>query len=102
VPGRSWATFEKNPCIALLGTSGDTPRDWLQAGQALEHVLLQATADGVVSSMTSQPLEWPELRWALRSPVTSMGHVQMVLRLGYGPHGPATPRRPASEVLDII
>ncbi|MFB7996038.1 Acg family FMN-binding oxidoreductase [Streptomyces sp. NPDC056002] len=102
VPGRNWATFEKDPCIALLGTTGDAPRDWLQAGQALERVLLQATADGLVSSMTSQPLEWPELRWALRDPVTSMSYAQMVLRLGYGPQGPATARRPASEVLDII
>ncbi|MFD0033097.1 Acg family FMN-binding oxidoreductase [Streptomyces sp. NPDC055059] len=102
VPGRGWATFEKEPRIALLGTAGDAPRDWLQAGQALEHVLLQATADGLVSSMTSQPMEWPELRWALRDPDTSMGYVQMVLRLGYGPQGPATPRRPASEVLDIV
>ena len=65
-------------------------------------MLLQATADGLVSSMTSQPLEWPELRWALRDPDTSMGYVQMVLRLGYGPQGPATPRRPASEVLNIV
>lgn len=102
VPGRGWATFEQHPHIALLGTSGDTPTDWLLAGQALERVLLQATADGLVSSMTSQPLEWPELRWTVRDPVAPMGHVQMVIRLGYGPRGPATPRRPASEVLDIV
>ncbi|WP_412078695.1 Acg family FMN-binding oxidoreductase [Streptomyces xanthophaeus] len=101
VPGRGWAAFERRPQIALLGTSGDAPEDWLRAGQALERVLLQATADGLVTSMTSQPLEWPELRWTVRDPGAAMSHVQMVIRLGYGPQGPATPRRPVAEVLDV-
>lgn len=101
MPGRTWASFEKNPHIALLGTVRDGPADWLLAGQALERVLLQATVDGLVASMTSQPLEWPELRWVARDPVSAMAHVQMVLRLGYGPEGPASPRRPVADVLDI-
>ncbi|MFJ8207704.1 Acg family FMN-binding oxidoreductase [Streptomyces sp. NPDC096033] len=101
VPGRGWATFEKRPQIALLGTRGDGRRDWLHAGQALERLLLQATADGLATSMTSQPLEWRELRWTARDPLAAMGHVQMVLRLGYGPSGPSTPRRPVPEVLEF-
>ncbi|MFJ7591339.1 Acg family FMN-binding oxidoreductase [Streptomyces sp. NPDC097617] len=101
VPGRGWATFEQKPQIVLLGTSGDRPEDWLRAGQALQRVLLQATADGLVTSMTSQPLEFPALRWTVRDPGSAMTHVQMVIRLGYGPQGPATPRRPVAEVLDI-
>ncbi|MFJ6779119.1 Acg family FMN-binding oxidoreductase [Streptomyces yangpuensis] len=101
VPGRGWAVFEQHPQLALLGTTTDTPADWLRAGQALERVLLRATADGLATSMTSQPLEWPELRWTVRDPLASMGHVQMVVRLGYGPSGAATPRRPVTEVLEI-
>ncbi|MFE3765317.1 Acg family FMN-binding oxidoreductase [Streptomyces sp. NPDC059104] len=101
VPDRGWAVFEKRPRLALLGTRGDTRADWLLAGQALERVLLRATADGLATSMTSQPLEWPELRWTVRDPLAATGHVQMVLRLGYGPTGPATPRRPVSEVLEV-
>ncbi|MEV0412807.1 nitroreductase [Streptomyces sp. NPDC050448] len=101
-PDRESASFEKHPHIALLGTSGDTPTDWMQAGQALQRVLLQATLDGLVTSMTSQPLEWPELRWAVRDPSGAMGHVHMVIRLGYGPEGPATPRRPAQDVLTVV
>ncbi|MFI1280912.1 Acg family FMN-binding oxidoreductase [Streptomyces sp. NPDC020858] len=101
VPGRDSAVFEQHPRIALLGTPDDTPSDWLRAGQALQRVLLQATMDGLVASMTSQPLEWPELRWAVRDPVGAMGHVHMVLRLGYGPQGPATPRRAAADVLEV-
>ncbi|MGW6691342.1 Acg family FMN-binding oxidoreductase [Streptomyces sp. NPDC054961] len=100
-PDRPWAVFEKRPQLALLGTSTDTRVDWLRAGQALERVLLQATADGLATSMTSQPLEWRELRWTVRDPAEAMGHVQMVLRLGYGPQGPDTPRRPVDEVLTV-
>ncbi|WP_420078722.1 Acg family FMN-binding oxidoreductase [Streptomyces sp. JL4002] len=101
VADRGWAVFEKRPQLALLSTETDTRVDWLRAGQALERVLLQATADGLATSMTSQPLEWPELRWTARDPLAAMGHVQMVLRLGYGPPGPATPRRPVTEVLQF-
>ncbi|MFJ8159515.1 Acg family FMN-binding oxidoreductase [Streptomyces sp. NPDC096136] len=100
VPDRGWAVFEERPQLALLSTPGDTPADWLRAGQALERVLLQATTDGLATSMTSQPLEWPELRWTVRDPLAATGHIQMVLRLGYGPAGADTPRRPVAEVLE--
>lgn len=101
-PAGSTVAFEQAPCLALLGTREDGPRDWLLAGQGLQRVLLQATLDGVAVSLNSQALEWPELRWALRDPLSAMGHVQMLLRLGYGPAGPATPRRPVSEVLTTV
>ncbi|MFG3292928.1 Acg family FMN-binding oxidoreductase [Streptomyces sp. NPDC048179] len=102
VPGRGWAVFEKNPHIALLGTGHDEPADWLRAGQALERVLLVATAGGLVASMVSQTLEWPELRWMTRDPSSGMAHVQMAIRLGYGPEGRPSPRRPVNEVLDVV
>ncbi|MGW2648912.1 Acg family FMN-binding oxidoreductase [Streptomyces sp. NPDC001393] len=102
VPGRGWAGFERNPQVALLGTAHDRPADWLCAGQALERVLLRATTDGLVASLTSQPLEWAELRWAVRDPGSAMAHVQMVIRLGYGPEGRPSPRRPVADVLDVV
>ncbi|WEV24934.1 nitroreductase [Streptomyces sp. 71268] len=102
VPGRGAATFEAAPQLALLGTESDRPVDWLRAGQALERVLLRATLDGLATSLTSHPLEWSDLRWAARDPLSAMGQVHMVLRLGYGPTGPSTPRRPMAEVLAIV
>ncbi|MEU2868627.1 nitroreductase [Streptomyces olivoreticuli] len=93
--------FENTPHLALLSTAGDRPPDWLHAGQAMERVLLLATLNGLAGSFITQALEWPDLRWPLRDPVSGTGYVQMVLRLGYGPQGPTTPRRPVREVLEI-
>ncbi|MFD7962690.1 Acg family FMN-binding oxidoreductase [Streptomyces zaomyceticus] len=98
-PDRPSARFEKKPQIALLGTYEDNAQQWLTAGQALHRVLLRATLDGLSTSLMSQPLEWSELRSAVRDPASTTGFVHMVIRLGYGPQGRATPRRPVSEVL---
>ncbi|MEU6069792.1 nitroreductase [Streptomyces sp. NPDC047082] len=101
VAERGSAAFERNPHLALLSTHTDTSADWLLAGQALERVLLRATLAGLATALTSHALESRELRLLARDPVSGTGHVQMVLRLGYGPHGSATPRRPVQDVLDI-
>ncbi|MFJ7012606.1 Acg family FMN-binding oxidoreductase [Streptomyces albogriseolus] len=102
VADRGTTTFEYTPHLALLSTSGDGPADWLRAGQALERVLLEATLADLATSLTSHALETPELRLLVRDPGSGTGQVQMVLRIGYGPRGPATPRRPVSDILDIV
>ncbi|MET7479305.1 nitroreductase family protein [Streptomyces sp. NPDC005648] len=102
VPGRPTAVFETAPNLALLGTTHDRPGDWLRAGEAMERVLLLATLHGLATSLTSHSLERHDLRELARDPTSSMGFVQMVLRLGYGPAGTASPRRPVEEVLEIV
>ena len=94
--------FEHTQHLALLSTRGDRPADWLAAGQALERVLLAATLEGLATSLSSHPLESPDLRRLTRDPRSGSGQVQMVLRLGYGPEGPATPRRPVRDVLTVV
>lgn len=98
-PARGVVRFEQAPCIALLSTTLDTPIDWVRAGQALQRALLVATMAGVSASFMNQPLELADLRWLVRSPMTGVGHTQMILRLGYGVPLPATPRRPLSQVV---
>ncbi|WP_409054961.1 Acg family FMN-binding oxidoreductase [Streptomyces sp. SYP-A7185] len=94
--------YETRRTLAVLRTAHDRRTDWLRAGQALERVLLVATAHGVRSSLLHQALEWADLRGRLdRLPADGRrGHTQMVIRLGYGPEGPVTPRRAVREVLD--
>ncbi|MFI7413518.1 Acg family FMN-binding oxidoreductase [Streptomyces sp. NPDC049627] len=102
VADRGTTTFEHAPNLALLSTPGDGPADWLRAGQALQRVLLEATLADLATSLTSHALEDRELRMVARDPGSGTGQVQMVLRLGYGPRGPATPRRPVADVLDFV
>ncbi|MFI6053398.1 Acg family FMN-binding oxidoreductase [Streptomyces violascens] len=102
VADRGSVAFEAAPLLALLGTTGDEPADWLHAGQALEHVLLLVTHHGLVACPTTEALERRELRWAARDPLSVMPYVQMVLRIGHGPTGPTSGRRPVRDVLEIV
>jgi nitroreductase len=99
IEGRSTASFERRPLLAVLSTKGDGRADWLRAGQALYRVLLAATVAGVSCSLLTQPLERSELRWLLRPPRSAAGVPQALLRLGYGPEVPASRRRPVDDVL---
>jgi nitroreductase len=94
--GYEW--FEDEPQLAVLSTVSSTPADWLRAGQALERVLLTATARGIAAAPLTQPLETGDA-WQVRNPL-SAGSPQLILRIGYGLPVPPTPRRPVSEVLD--
>jgi hypothetical protein len=92
--------FKTEPCLGVLSTARDRPVDWLRAGLALEHVLLLATVHGVRASLLHQAMEWPAPRQAARDPEHGPGHVQMLLRLGYGPEGARTPQLGFGAVLD--
>ncbi|MDR3083939.1 MAG: hypothetical protein LBV60_23990, partial [Streptomyces sp.] len=85
--------LETRPLLAVVATAHDRPIDWLRSGQALERVLLVATAHGVRTSLLHQALEWPDLRARLMPWSSGLGHAQMVVRLGYGPEGPTSARR---------
>lgn len=96
---RHIATFEPEPAIAVLYVTGDTQRDWLIAGQALERVLLTATVRGVATTLMTQPMEVPRLRMLLSDTAAAL-MPQVILRFGYGPPSPPTPRRPLEDVVD--
>jgi nitroreductase len=96
---RPVADFESEPQLAVLATRYDGPIEWLRAGQALEHVLLEATARGVSTSLLNQAIEHEELRGQINDPLGPWQRPQSVIRFGYGTPVPATPRRPAEEVL---
>lgn len=120
VTGRPSADFERHPTLGILLTHDDDSEAWLQAGQALERVWLEATAGGLALSLFTQPLEVSILRWLARpltarspqhsgraDPGTGAGETferpfwpQALLRIGVASDDtPATPRRPLSDVL---
>jgi hypothetical protein len=71
----------------------------VNAGQALQRVLLSASACGVAAALHTQPLELPQLRDLIRIQLSNGAHPQMVLRLGTTGQAAATVRRPVEEVL---
>ncbi|MBF9067033.1 Acg family FMN-binding oxidoreductase [Streptacidiphilus fuscans] len=95
------AHFEALPQLATFTTAHDDRSAWVRTGMALERVWLLATAHGLRASVLHQAVEWPDTRWQLRDPETGPGYVQIILRLGYGPAGAATPRRPVAEILQL-
>ena len=94
-----YAWFEEHPQLAVLSTHSGHRADWLRAGQALQRVLLTATARGISASPLTQPLETGEA-WLVRDHRSGTEQPQMVLRLGYGLPVHPSPRRPVDEVLD--
>jgi hypothetical protein len=96
---REVADYERDPQLAVLATRYDGPAEWLRAGQAMERVLLEATAQGVSTSLLNQAIEHSELRFQVNDPLGPWRRPQAVIRFGYGPPVPATPRRPIADVL---
>jgi hypothetical protein len=88
-----------SPTLVLLGTNSDDPLAWMQAGQALQSVLLHAQSEGLSASHLNQPIEVEELRPDVAAAAGVGGYPQILLRLGYGDPVPPTPRRRAHDLL---
>jgi hypothetical protein len=85
--------------VGLLTTAGDAPADWVNAGQALQRILLTASTCGVAAALHSQPLELPRLRDDIRHRLADGGYPQMLLRLGAVIQTATSIRRTPDEVL---
>lgn len=90
---------ETAPLLAVLGTEGDRPVDWLNAGQSLARVLLAGRARGLSAAFLNQPVQVPDLRARLREMLGREGWPQLIVRMGYGKELRPTPRRAVGEVL---
>jgi hypothetical protein len=86
-------------CLVLLGTTGDTPPDWLRAGEALERVLLEITRQGFVATPLTQVTEVPSARAQLRSELGLVGYPHVLLRIGRAAITPGSRRRRLVDVL---
>ena len=93
---------DESPILAVLGTSGDGPKDWLSSGQALQRLLLVACLNGLQASYLNQPVQVPSLRPKLQHAVDAAGFPQILLRLGFPSKElhPA-PRRVLDDVIEI-
>ncbi|GAA2899054.1 nitroreductase family protein [Streptosporangium fragile] len=86
--------------VTVLTTVTDSRRDWITAGQALQRVLLHASAYGVSAAFHTQALEMFHLREFLRQEVCSEEYPQMIMRLGVTFDRSEGVRRPVDEMLE--
>jgi hypothetical protein len=73
--------------------------DWVNAGQALQRILLTAATCGVAAALHSQPLERARLREFIRTQLSDGAYPQLVLRLGTVIQTAVSVRRPPASVL---
>jgi nitroreductase len=91
--------FETEPLVAVLTTHLSGPADDVQAGLALQRVLLAATAEGLAVSLLSHVVEVPQTREELRWLIRGSRPPQAVLRLGRGWPVPPTARRDPADLI---
>lgn len=86
--------------VAVFVAARDDPEHWMLAGRACQRFALQAAALGLKNSFINQPAEVVALRPELATLVGLPGRrPDIVMRLGYGPTLPYSPRRRVSTVL---
>ncbi|GAA0608455.1 nitroreductase family protein [Kutzneria viridogrisea] len=89
----------REPLLLVLCSYLDDQLGELQAGQAMQRVLLAATELDMRAAFLSQPTEVPELRARLRRAVDPTLTPQVVLHIGYGEPAPPTQRRPVADLV---
>lgn len=85
--------------VGLLTTAHDRPADWINAGQALQRILLTASTCGIATALHTQPLELGWLRESIRTQLSDGAYPQLVLRFGAVIQAAVSVRRPPDDVL---
>jgi len=100
MPPLSPATSHRAAGVAgLLTTTADRPADWVNAGQALQRMLLTASTCGAAVALHSQPLELPWLREFIRTQLSDSACPHLVLRIGLVTQVAVSVRRDPGDVL---
>ncbi len=86
--------------VAIFVSERNDRDHWMRAGRACQRFALQAAALGLKHAFINQPVEVAALRPQLASLVGMPGRrPDIVMRFGYGPALPFSPRRPVAAVL---
>jgi hypothetical protein len=98
-PLSSAASYRAAGVVGLLTTAADRPADWVNAGQALQRILLTASACGAAVALHSQPIELPWLREFIRTRLSDDAYPHLVLRIGMATQAAVSVRRDPADVL---
>lgn len=86
--------------VAIFAAEKDEPDGWIAVGQACQRFCLMATALGIRTAFVNQPVEVVALRGEMAA-LAGLGsrRPDLVLRFGYAPALPQSPRRPVAAVI---
>jgi nitroreductase len=86
--------------IAIFLAEREDKAHWIEVGRACQRFALAATAAGLKHAFVNQPVEVAQLRPELAALIGERGlRPDIVMRFGYGPMLPFSPRRPVSSVV---
>ena len=85
--------------VGLLTTVADRRENWVNAGQALQRMLLTASTCGAAVALHSQPIELPWLREFIRTQLSGGAYPHVVLRIGMAVQAADSVRRGVDDVL---
>jgi hypothetical protein len=86
--------------VAIFVSEREDKDHWVRPGRACQRFALQATALGHKHAFVNQPVEVPALRPQLAGLIGMPGRrPDLVMRFGYGPALPFSPRRPVKAIL---
>ncbi|MEV7092012.1 hypothetical protein AB0M80_04150 [Amycolatopsis sp. NPDC051045] len=91
--------LEPDRLVVVIGSLRDTALARFQAGQAMQRVLLTATAAGLSAALSSQAMAVPATRRELRQLLGGGLWPQIMLRLG---HGTAVPSLAPTQLEDVV
>lgn len=91
--------LEPDRLVVVIGSLHDTALGRLQAGQAMQRVLLTATAAGLSAALSSQAMAAPATRRELRQLIGGGLWPQIMLRLGHGTTVPSLARPQLEDVV---
>ena len=103
-PSRRPEVDQDHSRIIVLTTNGECRLEWLQCGEALSALLVEATVYGLATCSLTHITELPQSREIVRKLINGTGLPQVVIRVGITPEGEAaesTPRRPLADVLQM-
>lgn len=104
--GRSVAEFFSeviachSPSIFLLSTPRDNPKNWVNCGRALNHILNYLTCEQWSASFINSAIEVKHMRTQVGSLFDTGFEPQILLRVGKGPNVFRTGRRPIDTFID--
>ncbi len=85
--------------VAIFFADRPDPDHWIKVGQACQRFALAATRSGLKVAFVNQPVEVARLRADLAAIAGETRRPDLVMRFGYGPTLPYSPRRPVVSVM---